>query len=727
VRTARYGIRHHGPGSARSLRTALAEQRPDIVLIEGPPEADPLVPLVAGPDMLPPVALLAYVPGEQGKAAFWPFAEFSPEWQAMRYALRAGVPVRFCDLPAASQLAQFRHAQRDAGQSPRVRIDPIGELASAAGYDDPERWWEDVVEHVPGTAVFDAIAEAIALLREEADSRDLVREAYMRKTLRAVIKDGYQDIAVVCGAWHVPALAEPLPPASHDDRLLRGLPKVKAAMTWVPWTYGRLAFASGYGAGVRSPGWYDHLFADSQHPVEGWLTRAAGVLRDEGIPASPAHVIEAVRLAGTLATLRGRPLAGLEEVSQAAQAVLCDGSDLLLRLIQRKLVVGERLGAVPGATPMVPLQEDLRRLQRSLRLRPEASTREIDLDLRKPNDLARSHLLHRLGLLDVHWGVPARGRTGHLGTFRESWQLTWRPELDVALIEASMWGSTVASAAAARALSQAAGAGALDELTRLTERCLLADLGDALPGVLAAVRERAALDTDVTHLMAALPALVRAARYGDVRGTDPARLGAVATEMITRICTGLPVAVASLDEDAERTMRDRVDAVHAATALLGEEDSRARWLGALARLSGPPLIAGRATRLLLDAGETTLAEAARRMTRELSAGAPAAAAAGWAEGFLSGSGLLLVHDQRLLRLTDGWLAGLDAGTFQAVLPALRRTFGAFAPPERRAIGEQAARLDRDGGGEAAAAGDDFDRERAAAAVRTVAGILGLAS
>ena len=72
----------------------------------------------------------------------------------------------------------------------------------------------------------------------------------------------------------------------------------------------------------------------------------------------------------------------------------------------------------------------------------------------------------------------------------------------------------------------------------------------------------------MTHLMAALPALVRAARYGDVRGTDPARLGEVAIEMITRICAGLPAAVASLDETAERVMRERVDAVNSATGLL---------------------------------------------------------------------------------------------------------------------------------------------------------------
>ena len=730
-----YGIRHHGPGSARSLRAALEAYDPDVVLIEGPPEADELVPLAGDPQMEPPVALLGYVPGEPKKAAFWPFAVFSPEWQAIRYALGARVPVRFCDLPAAYQLAMADHAK--AGP----RTDPVSELAKAAGYDDPERWWEDVVEHVPGTGVFDALAEAIAFLRAEDDQpdpRDAVREAHMRKVLRRTVKDGYQRIAVVCGAWHVPALLD-LPAAAADDRLLRGLPKVKAALTWVPWTYGRLAYTSGYGAGIRSPGWYDHLFSSDGQPVERWLAKAAAVLRDDGVPASSAHVIESVRLAEALAALRGRPLAGLEEVTEAARAVLCEGSDLLVGLIQRRLVVGERLGAVPAGTPRVPLQRDLHDQQRSLRLRPEAEPREVDLDLRKPNDLARSHLLHRLTLLGVRWGTPQQGRTRNIGTFRESWQLTWRPELDLALIEASMWGSTVAAAAAQRARSLAAEATALEDLTGLVERCLLADLGDALPEALAAVRDRAALEGDVTHLMAALPALVRAARYGDVRGTDPGRLGEVAVEMITRICAGLPTAVTSLDDTAERAVRDSIDAVHSAIGLLVAVEgssppadiagSRARWLDTLARLVPrcPPLISGRLTRLLLDAGRLSPDDVAARMSRELSAAAPAAAAAGWAEGFLAGSGLLLLHDDMLLSLADGWLAGLSADAFAAVLPALRRTFGEFAPPERQAIGDKAARLDGTGRPPvmAAPAEDDLDEDRAAIAVRAVAAIMGL--
>jgi Family of unknown function (DUF5682) len=758
-----FGVRHHGPGSARSLAVALATLRPDIILVEGPPEADPLAALAADGTLRPPVALLGYVPGQPGQAAFWPFAAFSPEWQALRYAADTHIPVRFMDLPAANMLATGDNPENDSTPAPRPhpapqpttptddgdpasrpepapeRIDPIAALAAAAGYDDPERWWEDAIEHaVTGEpSVFDAITEAITMLRDQpgagpADQTEARREAHMRRKLRAAVKEGHDRIAVVCGAWHAPALLD-WPPAAHDDRLLRGLPSVKVALTWVPWTYGRLASWSGYGAGIRSPGWYHHLFETQDRPIERWLTKAAGVLRDDGVPASSAHVIEAVRLAEALAALRGRPLAGLEEVTEAARAVLCEGSELAVRLIQRRLVVGERMGTVPAATPMVPLQRDVADQQRSLKLRPAAEPRDHDLDLRKPTDLGRSRLLHRLALLGVRWGTRRAGPAGK-GTFRESWQLAWQPELDLALIEASMWGTTVATAAAARVAALAVRSGSLAELTRLTERSLLAGLAGSLPGLLAAVRERAALDTDVTSLMTALPALVRAARYGDVRGTDTARLAEVATEMITRICAGLPLAVASLDSDAEREMRGRIDAVHAAVALLADPPSRQRWEDTLVKLADrdtlAPLVGGRLVRLLLDAGALAQSAAAQRMTRELSAGVPPARAAAWAEGFLAGSGLLLVHDDALLSLVDGWLAALTSEQFLAVLPALRRTFGDFAPPERRAIGDQAARLDGSGHipdrpADPSAQDDDLDLAHAAAAVVTVASILGL--
>ncbi len=718
------GVRHHGPGSARAVLAALAAARPAVVLIEGPPEGDALLPLAADPQMRPPVALLAHAVDDPGRASFWPMAAFSPEWVAIRWALGHDVPVRFIDLPAAHSLALKAPAPgpRDskapgerageAGEEVTPVVDPIRVLAETAGYDDPERWWEDVVEHrSPGGAQgagragafapFAALAEAMSALREAygdgGQPRDAVREAYMRIQLRTARKEFGDDVAVVCGAWHVPALAARTTLAA-DRSLLKGLPKVRTDLTWVPWTHRRLARHSGYGAGIDSPGWYGHLFQTADRPIERWMTKVAGLLREEDRFVSTAHVIEAVRLADTLAALRGRPLAGLGETVDAVRAVMCEGSDVPLALVRDRLIVGETLGEVPDAAPAVPLQRDLTRSQRTLRLKPEASERELDLDLRKETDAARSRLLHRLRLLDVGWGDPVAGR-GSTGTFRESWRLSWEPELHVRVAEAGVWGTTVLTAATAKAESGAVAATALADVTALAERCLLAQLPDALPVVMRSLADRAALDADVGHLADALPALARSLRYGDVRSTDTTALAEVAAGLAERICVGLPPACTGLDADGAEALRGQVEAVHGAIGLLTtgtEPDTglRARWDAVLHKLAARDAVAGiirgRATRLLLDEGRLAEDEAARLMGLALSPGTPPADAAAWIEGFVGGAaggGMLLVHDERLLGLVDAWLTGVPADQFTDVLPLLRRTFSAYEPGVRRTLGE----------------------------------------
>ena len=720
------GVRHHGPGSARAVRAALEEARPGVVLIEGPPEADPLVALAAEEGMRPPVALLAHAVDEPGRSAFWPLAEFSPEWVAIRWALEHGVPARFIDLPATHTLAWTADGGDDGEGDPSagddVRIDPLGALADAAGYDDAERWWEDAVEH-RGTgegdalAPFTALEEAMTALREEYGSgghrRDLVREAHMRLRIRAARRESADGVAVVCGAWHVPALRRTATVAA-DRALLKGLPKVRTDMTWVPWTHRRLSRTSGYGAGIDSPGWYGHLFAAPDRPVERWLTKVAGLLRAEDRTVSSAHVIEAVRLAETLAAMRGRPLPGLSETTDAVRAVMCEGSDVPLALVHDQLVVGDVLGEVPATAPAVPLQRDLARLQRRLRLRPEAAQRELELDLRKETDAGRGELLHRLRLLGVGWGEPVVSRGG-TGTFRETWRLRWEPELSVRVAEAGVWGTTVAAAATAKAEADAIAARGLADVTGLAEHCLLAGLSEALPTVMRVLADRAALATDVGHLAQALPALVRSLRYGDVRGTDTAALAGVAAGLAERVFVGLPPACAALDADAAEEMRCHVDAVHGAVGLLGDASApghgrlRARWQSVLRTLSArdtvPGVIRGRSVRLLLDDGELAQEEAARLMGLVLSPGTPPADAAAWIEGFVgggSGGGLLLVHDERLLALVDAWLTGVPAEAFTDVLPLLRRTFSAYEPGVRRTLGELVRRGPGARGGGAAA-------------------------
>ncbi|MGW2815175.1 DUF5682 family protein [Streptomyces sp. NPDC001415] len=736
------GVRHHGPGSARAVRAALEAARPRAVLIEGPPEGDALLALAADEAMRPPVALLAHVVDDPGRAAFWPMAEFSPEWVAIRWGLEHGAQVRFIDLPASHSLAVGEEAEE--GGEPRV--DPIGALAEAAGYDDPERWWEDVVEHRDAVAdpraPFAALGEAMAVLRETygdgGHTRDVVREAFMRQQLRAAAREFGEEVAVVCGAWHVPALAGKFTVAA-DRALLKGLPRVKAELTWVPWTHRRLARRSGYGAGIDSPGWYGHLFSAPDRPIERWMTKVAGLLREEDHQVSSAHVIEAVRLAGTLAAMRGRPLPGLAETTDAVRAVMCEGSDVPLGLIRERLIVGEVLGEVPDAAPAVPLQRDLVRTQRGLRLKPEALERELELDLRKETDAGRSRLLHRLRLLGIGWGERLRARS--TGTFRESWRLRWEPELSVRVAEAGVWGTTVLAAATAKAESQAAEATALGDITALAERCLLAELPDALPVVMRALADRAALDTDVAHLAQALPALARTLRYGDVRGTTTAGLAEVAAGLAERICVGLPPACAALDADGAAEMRTHLDAVHTAIGLLPEPGDtgggrlRERWATVLARLASrdtvPGIIRGRAVRLLLDDGRIESEDAARHMGLALSPGTPPADAAAWIEGFVggaSGGGMLLVHDERLLGLVDGWLTGVAPDAFTDVLPLLRRTFAAYEAGVRRTLGELVRRgpAPRTGAGDTAVPGfgAGLDAARADAVLPLTALLLG---
>jgi hypothetical protein len=219
--------------------------------------------------------------------------------------------------------------------------------------------------------------------------------------------------------------------------------------------------------------------------------------------------------------------------------------------------------------------------------------------------------------------------------------------------------------------------------------------------------------------MAALPALVRAQRYGDVRGTEG--LAGITESMLARICAGLSPALTGLDDDSAREMAALIDGVHSAAGLLGSD----LWLPALAaigeRTGLPGLIEGRVVRILLDAGALR-EDAAVRMGRAMSRGNSPAWSAAWMEGFLSGGGLLLVHDARLLAAVDGWLTGLSPEAFVDVLPLLRRTFGAFPPAERRMIGDRV----RSGGDEAGRVAASHDDEQAAAAVRTVLEILGRA-
>ncbi len=742
-----FGIRHHGPGCARSLLAALNELEPDVLVLEGPADASDVVRCAGQDGMKPPVALLIYPPDEPQRAVYYPFAEFSPEWQAIRWALNRGVAIRFMDLPQWHQLAIDKSEESSAAAaesepappapatattplpapataaepelepapeptagssepSPTWRTDPLAVLAEAAGYEDHELWWEEQVERRENVAgLFQAILEAMRTVRAEmpeSRDRDLLREAYMRKTIRGVLREGAGRVAVVCGAWHAPVLDEEALAGGRegcrvtdDDARLKGLPKCKTVATWIPWTYSRLAYRSGYGAGIASPGWYAHLWhSRGQAPIR-WITIAARLLRQKDLDASSASVIEAVRLADALAALRSLRAPGLAELSQSILAVLCHGDSTPMQLIHRQLEIGDLLGEVPAETPLTPLAGDLAAWQQRLRLKPSPEIRTLDLDVRQETGLARSQLLHRLRLLGIAWG-ELRQTGGRVSTFHEVWQIEWKPEFAVAIIEANVWGNTVEAAATAKTIHDAAESNGLPRVTQLLDASILAGLDSAVEPLLLRIQSQAALASDVRHLMDALLPLARVARYGDVRGTHAGQVMPILVGMFERMVVGLPAACSSLDDDAAAQMVESMSLVQQTIDLVDRADFRETWYARLQSLMQSqvhPLLRGWCCRLLLDKGQLDDESLYRAARLALSPANPAAECAAWVTGLLKGSGMLLLHQDDVWAVFDRWLGELAPDVFTEMLPLLRRAFADFTPSERRRMGEKVKHLE----------------------------------
>jgi hypothetical protein len=477
------------------------------------------------------------------------------------------------------------------------------------------------------------------------------------------------------------------------------LRRVKVEATWIPWTNSRLSYRNGYGAGIASPGWYSLLWESVDRRSIRWVANAAQLLREQGLDASSASVIEAVRLGEALAAMGELPMPGMNELHEAIQTVLCNGAAEPMQLIREKLEIGERMGEVPSETPIVPLQRDLATQIKQLKLKQSPETVTLKLDLRGDTDRARSRLLHRLRLLGVNWGEPLDTSAHVKGTFHENWRLKWEVDFAVALIERNIWGNTVESAASGYARHQANEAKELPQLTALLDQVILASLPEATEYLLTRVESAAAVSADVRHLMDALPSLGQIVRYGDVRGTSTEqaeRIVPVIEVLFARILIGLPGACSSLDDEAAAAMVTSIENVQDTINTLDRGDMLAEWLAVLRQRADADsvhgLVRGRCCRLLLEKRALDEAELQRLARLALSPVVPADQATAWVAGVLGGGGQLLLQQEGLWHALDAWLVELKPDVFVGLLPLLRRAFSDFKPAERREMGKKVARL-----------------------------------
>jgi hypothetical protein len=401
-----------------------------------------------------------------------------------------------------------------------------------------------------------------------------------------------------------------------------------------------------------------------------------------------------------------------------------------MALIRQRLEVGDQLGEVPSGTPVVPLQRDVENKQRQLRLKPTTAIEKLDLDLRKETDRARSKFFHQLRLLNIEWAIPQRGVSRQMGTFHEYWQTQWQVEFVVKLIEANIWGNTTESAATGYVRQMADKSESLPELTALLDRAVLAELPEALEYLLTCVQVKAAVASDVSQMMDALPPLVQVARYGNVRETKSEFLLPVIEGLFERVVIGLPGACASLDDDAAQSMVGSLNRANDSLERLDRRDLYAAWLNVLETLAEREsihgLVRGRCCRILFEKQRIDGDELQRLASLALSSAVPYAQAAAWIEGVLHGSGQLMLSLDGLWQVLDQWLSALQAEKFVELLPLLRRAFSGFSRPERRMMGEKARDLHRAPGSiDAGEMSAGLDHDRASQVLPVLAQLLGV--
>ncbi|XVS60876.1 DUF5682 family protein [Actinosynnema sp. CA-299493] len=685
------GVRHHSPALAAVVPALLDAFAPEVLLVELPEELGEWLPFLADPDLVAPVALSGA--SRDGELAFYPFADFSPELAAIRWAHRNGVEVRPCDLPLASRGDGHRAQVR--GASPLTDA-----LRGATTGRDGDDLWDRLVEAAAPGQTPEAVRRAALLvgwaLREDAagvgvDPYDLRREAWMRRAVRDV---GGRRCAAVIGSFHAAALVD-----GPVDSSVPGAGDVVTSL--VPYGFALLDERSGYPAGIRDPEWQQAVLEAAGDPdaveaaAASLIVRICARVRELGHPAGPGEAREALRLAVDLARLRGLPAPGRGELVEAVQTVLTHAEPLGRgRVVARAagdVLVGHRTGVLAPGTPRSGLAPAVEALVASLRL-PGPDSREpvsLRLDpLRSDLDARREVALRRLTVLGVTYGEEtATTGVGGGDALSTRWTVAWTPATAATLPVAGLWGATLELAAFGRLRARRA---EREEQGGHTSAAVLGDLLDAalcgLPGMVDALLADAAtvLPSSATlrELLAGLDLLDRL-RAGHVPGTPGDVLAAhplLALDLETAAVAQLDGLAGSEDVADARALvelgqRPGVHGLRLEACLRALADSRT------------PLIAGAAgaARVLLGlAPASVLGERVASWVDGASTPERRGVLRLGLTGVLAAAGPLLETPEALSPLLDR-VEGLGDRDFLDRLPALRGAFTSVGPAARARV------------------------------------------
>jgi uncharacterized protein DUF5682 len=745
-----FPVRHHSPRASAVLRGFLDAVQPQVVLVEGPVDATPLVEVLVDRETEPPVAILGFRTDGTPGSSLWPFASYSPEYVAIQWAQAHGRTVSFIDIPTGTSLASADNRDNDiGGDDDHDEVDDPGADENAAtaeptpginelcaertGFRSFEEFWEasfEAPQHDAESFRTALVAYADLARIEDRGTFHRARDAFMSREIDEVIASGVPSdkIAVVLGAAHAAALA-----TGDVDRALEAtLPvPVPTSVTLIPYSFPRLARQLGYGAGNRAPQFYQRAHdagCDYHRATLEALITFTEHLRLRGFAASLADTIEAYRLAVLLADIRGKAGPGLDEVREAAVATMCRGDAKHIDSFLWSTVVGRHVGRVASRIGRNALQEEFWREIRERRLPATDAPESFALHLNNDVEVGTSMFLHRLRIAGIAYATyqgtrgaaagasrqeQAPGGFAALSRAREMWEAQWTPATDVGLVERIVYGNSLQDVATRKLDERLQSASTAGEAAEVLVESVIAACPQTLSSALQACDTFAAVDDDMPSLARACRALSGLAAYGTSRSrfagdsAIPGLCQKTFSRAMLRVrdaCTGNDEAVEPVRE-ALRTLHD--------VALSQPLVDKQAWIAVARDLVQSyqvnPMASGLACGLLYLAQAIDEKEISQVVGQRLSNSLEPEKAASFLTGFLDVNALVIVKNRPVVEALDTFLQTIEAERFRNVLPTLRRAFAVLGSTERRYLLENVLAL-RNLSGKARAAGQILDEK-----------------
>ncbi|MFN8280083.1 MAG: DUF5682 family protein [Saprospiraceae bacterium] len=695
-----FGIRHHGAGSARRLTNALGEFKPDLIAMEIPAESVPLIHQLQSVAHQCPVAFVYYNPDNIRETTYYPLAEYSPEYQAIVYAGEHQIVIHPLDIPAGLKTWHRSLEKSETGglsaDQHRMINDPIAYLARRSGYEDSERWWESYFESWHDALdLFDVIADLMLQLRLQSAGLDdrvtIIREHYMRRELDLCIKKNPQRLAVICGAWHVPALIPdsgvPVPPMNID---LLSSKKMKTGI--IPWTNRRLALNASYTAGIVAPQWSECMFENHSNAVNLWLTRAARMMREYGFDVNTAELIDTARLATELALLRELPTPGIMELQDACITILGKGDASRISLIMNELLIGQRTGSIEISASTLSLVTEFKNQLKAFRLNKywmENPPEMLQLDLRKEKHLLISRFLHQSTLLQLLWCEEESVSVQALGNFHENWRFQWEPDCEIRLTEAAIEGSDIQTAILKISERLWTETKDLLALGHWINHGLKADMPELWNLISTRLHDLSVSDNSLIDLAELIRPLVSSISYGNIHQMDVAQLEKILDDIIPHIILEFPSQSALIKSDEAQKLLRCMDLIQSFFYHFSKNDHLDLWISTLnlasTQVNIHPKIRGRIWYLCLEQKWTSRELFVVELNHIFSKSARINDTAEWIEGFLHQSTGFYLFQENALQNMQQWISALEEQEFREVLPVLRRSFGSLQMTERQRI------------------------------------------